>query len=112
MKFGSCAIGIYESGQGRNAAAIRRISYVPQGCLAELTAKVTCISSPTYRIFLYVGEHSVRMRTARVIGNKFLWKMPLTRPRSARNFACKIPYYIQDFLVCMGIVFGEKRYAM
>ena len=66
LKFGSCAIGIYEPGQGRNAAAIRRISYVPQGCLAELTAKVTCISSPTYRIFLYVGEHSVRMRTARV----------------------------------------------
>jgi len=29
LKFGSCAIGIYEPGQGRNAAAIRRISYVP-----------------------------------------------------------------------------------
>ena len=59
MKFGSCAIGIYESGQGRNAAAIRRTSYVPQGCLAELTARVTYISSLLCRIFMSIVKNIV-----------------------------------------------------
>ncbi len=41
MKFGSCAICAGEPCQGRNAAAISRISYVPQGCLAEQAVEVT-----------------------------------------------------------------------
>ena len=41
MKFGSCAICAVEPCQGRNTAALRWISYVPQGCLAELTVVVT-----------------------------------------------------------------------
>ena len=69
MKFGSCAIGIYESGQGRNAAAIRRISYVPQGCLAELTVKVTYVGSVLCRIFFMRSNVvNVRMQVAKEIG--------------------------------------------
>jgi len=38
LKFGSCAMNIYEPCQGGNTAALRRIVHVPQGCLAELAA--------------------------------------------------------------------------
>ena len=43
MMFGSCAAGIYEPGQVGNKAALSRISWVTQGCLAELTMKVTSV---------------------------------------------------------------------
>ena len=41
MKFGSCATGVCEPCQVGNKAALNRNSRVPQGCLAELTVKVT-----------------------------------------------------------------------
>ncbi len=41
MRFGSCATGVCEPCQVGNKAALNRISRVPQGCLAELTVKVT-----------------------------------------------------------------------
>ncbi len=43
MKFGSCAMRAIEPCQDRNVAALRWMSYVPQGCLAELTVEVTCM---------------------------------------------------------------------
>ena len=41
LKFGSCATDVCEPCQVGNKAALSRMFRVPQGCLAELTVKVT-----------------------------------------------------------------------
>ena len=94
MKFGSCATGVCEPCQVGNKAALNRISRVPQGCLAELTVKVTDMGFGSKRAARSLKKRTVfREKPGRIWasgGKGFL--------RAFFSYSSLVPFCVQIFV--------------